>query len=145
MKSSSKTFIIVVVLALTTVAVFGYITWTTFGSAVWNKTLKTNPDLENGLVGHWTFDGPDTINNIVDKSGQGNTGYLDFGASGNTATTSTPGKIGQTMEFDGTDDYVNINDDNSLSSTDITLCAWIKGGGTNQIDLYKGSNSSNIE
>ena len=60
------------------------------------KTITTNPDLEDGLIGHWTFDGSDLIENAVDRSGSGNTGYLiNF-----TSTSTLPGKIGQALEFD---------------------------------------------
>ena len=53
-----------------------FFTQTTLGSTIINKLITTNPDLESGLVGHWTFDGPDLLENAADRSGQGNTGYL---------------------------------------------------------------------
>lgn len=71
-----------------------------------NKTITTNPDLENGLVGHWTFDGNiDTT--ITDSSGQGNNGSISGSA---TATMQAIGKIGQALEFDGSDDEIVIGD-----------------------------------
>ncbi len=36
------------------------------------------------------------------------------------------GKFGKALSFDGTDDYVEITNDPSLSPTDITISAWIK-------------------
>ncbi|MFC1721275.1 hypothetical protein ACFL0K_03425, partial [Patescibacteria group bacterium] len=38
---------------------------------------KKPQGLSDGLVGHWTFDGPDMVSNVADVSGQGNTGYLN--------------------------------------------------------------------
>jgi Laminin G domain. len=71
-------------------------------------TIKTpTSPLEQGLVGHWTFDGPDvdwasTTAEIKDRSGQGNHGDAQGGV--NTRSV-TPGPLGQGMEFDGVDDY----------------------------------------
>jgi hypothetical protein len=69
-----------------------------------NVTLKTNPTLETGLVGHWTFDGKDMISNVADVSGQGNHGALQ----GQTSTTTAIGVIGQALSFDGSNDYVDL-------------------------------------
>ncbi len=87
-----------------------------------NKTIATNPDLNSGLVGHWTFDGADMTLNVADSSGNGNTGYLN----GFTSTTTAIGAIGQALDFDGVDDYVNIGDSNSVDVTITTISAWIK-------------------
>src|SRR3989344_1467692 len=57
--------------------------------------------LTAGLVGHWTFDGNKMLTNVADSSGQGNNGSL----VGQAATTTVPGKVGQALQFDGTDDY----------------------------------------
>ena len=73
-----------------------------------SKTLQGRDSLTSGLVGWWTFDGPDTLTNIADKSGQGNNGSLILGASGNTSTTTTPGRVGQALLFDGINDYVTL-------------------------------------
>src|SRR3989338_1965645 len=55
----------------------------------------------SGLVGYWTFDeGAGTTAN--DSSGNNNTGTLTNGP------TWTTGKIGQALNFDGSDDYVKI-------------------------------------
>ena len=83
---------------------FGYFIYSALGGTTVNVTLKTNPDLESGLVGHWTFDGKDMISNVADVSGQGNHGALQ----GQTSTTTAIGVIGQALDFDGSDDYVNV-------------------------------------
>src|SRR3989344_588822 len=103
-----------VVLAFT---VLFYI-WSAFGSTSINLTLKTNPDLEDGLIAHWTFDGEDTINNVADKSGNNNVGYL----SGFTSTTTIPGRVGQALDFDGVDDYAS----STFSSTVKSIAFWAK-------------------
>lgn len=51
-----------------------------------NKTITTNTAIKDGLLGHWTFDGPDITTSIQDKSGQGNNGYWN---SENAATDIT--------------------------------------------------------
>src|SRR3989344_1396932 len=92
-----------------------------------STTIRTNPTLNTGLVGHWTFDGKDITTRIDDVSGNSNNGGLVLGASGNTATTTVPGRIGQAMAFDGTHDYVTLPNNASLNITGpITMSAWIK-------------------
>ena len=87
-----------------------------------NKSNATSPNLRNGLVGHWTFDGKDTSASVAyDKSGRGNNGTRNGG------TTLKSGKIGQAMRFDGTSGYVSALDNNSLDlSTRGTVSFWYK-------------------
>jgi len=84
--------------------------------------------MTDGLVGYWTFDGDDvkwsdTGTEIKDVSGNGNHGA----ASGLTASSVTPGKLGQGLQFNGTSDYVNI--DGILSYTNgisqMSVSMWI--------------------
>src|SRR3989338_5345117 len=84
--------------------------------------------LQEGLVGFWSFDGPDmsqSTNNVwaLDRSGQGNNGQLT-----NMATSSARkiGKIGQALDFDGVDDYVNVPDATSLDVDSFTISTWAK-------------------
>ncbi len=89
-------------------------------------TIATNPELENGLLGHWTFDGED-----VDIS-QPNAEIRDRSVTGahgnwlNHATTTAPGPIGQALSFDGVDDIIFIDSDvaNSITST-ASFCTWV--------------------
>ena len=60
-----------------------------------------------GLIGYWTLDGNDInwgSNTSSDRSGQGNIGTII-----NMSTTSSPatGKIGQTLNFDGNNDFIS--------------------------------------
>lgn len=83
----------------------------------------------NGLVGYWTFDGKNTdwsSNTTNDISGQANTGTMT-----NMSTTTSPvfGKIGQALNFDGVDDFVNLGTGTfgiPAGSTGITISAWVK-------------------
>ena len=79
--------------------------------------------LNNGLVGHWTFDGPKMLSNVADSSISGNTGYLVHSGSG---TTTTAGKLGQALSFDGVDDYVIVNNNAAFNSQSaMTWSFWI--------------------
>jgi len=74
--------------------------------------------LNTGLVGWWTFDGPKMLTNVADSSGQGNNGYLQ----GQTSTTTVPGKLGQALAFDGSNDYV----DRGTGPTSVnTIAFWV--------------------
>ncbi len=79
-----------------------------------------------GLVGYWTFDGKDMSNGrVLDKSGNNNHGNL---VSIATTTFYAPGRVGQGANFDGTDDYLLVNDSASLnmSTTNaFTLATWV--------------------
>jgi hypothetical protein len=91
----------------------------------------TAPSGGSGLVGQWTFDGPETLWNAAgttgtstDKSGNGNIGVL---TSMSRSTAQTTGKIGQGLLFDGVDDYVSVPDTNSLDmQSRWTVSVWIK-------------------
>jgi len=88
-----------------------------------NKTVSTNSNLSSGLVGHWTFDGPNMATNVADSSGQGNHGSL----IGQASTTTVPGRIGQGLYFDGLDDRVSLGSGAPLNiDNNFTIAAWIK-------------------
>ena len=91
------------------------------GKGILSGTVNP-PNLKNGLVGHWTFDGKDMRPNARDVSGQGNHGQL----AGFAATTTVPGKFGQALDFDGSDDYVTISDHTSLDqASSYSVGAWV--------------------
>ena len=72
------------------------------------------------LVGYWSFDeGSGEI--AKDGSGNGNDGTLENG------TAWTDGQSGYAVQFDGTDDCVNLGNAGSLSITDdFTFSMWVK-------------------
>ena len=79
--------------------------------------------ITDGLVGYWTFDGNDLSGvNAADVSGQGNHGVLTNGP------VPTIGRIGQALEFDGDDDFVNVSAATSIDdlNNELTIAAWIR-------------------
>ena len=115
--------VIALLLGASSLLAFFYADVRALAGTLINRTLATNPDLEDGLVGHWTFDGQDMDNGVEDRSGNGNTGVIN----GQTSTTTAPGTIGQALEFDGSDDYVDVGSDTALNLTsDLTIAAWVK-------------------
>jgi len=79
----------------------------------------------SSLVGHWTFDGIDmnwSTNKATDKSGNGKNGTMT-----NISTTTSPvkGKIGQALNFDGANDYVELGTGLDMNG-EMTISLWIK-------------------
>ena len=86
------------------------------------KERNASPDLDRGIVGHWTFD--ESKGSIArDVSGHGNHGSVKGGAKW------TKGIVGGALEFDGTDDFVVIPNESQFDITgSITVSAWIRLG-----------------
>ncbi len=78
--------------------------------------------LTDGLVGMWSFDGPDMADiTAYDRSGQGNDGTLTNGPD------RTFGKVGQALEFDGVDDYVLVGHSTDYKPVDeMTIAGWMR-------------------
>lgn len=86
----------------------------------------SNPVITSGLVGYWTMDGKDTnwtSNTMTDKSGRNNTGTMV-----NMSTTTSPvaGKVGQGLQFDGVNDYINITQAVLPTSGTTEIAFWVK-------------------
>ena len=77
------------------------------------------------LIGHWDMDDGTGSTIAADSSGTGNTGTL---TDMDPNTDWVTGKIGTgALDFDGTDDYVNVADSASLDVVDdFTIAAWVK-------------------
>ncbi len=106
-----------------------------------NTTITENDDLNSGLVGHWTFDGPDmnwasTTAEVTDVSGSSNHGN----ASGLTQSSVAAGKIGQAARFDGNDN-VNTGMSNLVGATSLSFATWVYTGS----DRFDGSYHSLID
>jgi len=81
-----------------------------------------NPDLKSGLVGHWTFDGRNLWENATDSSPTGANGKL----TNFTSTTTRAGKLGQALEFDGSNDYVDVGESTAFESAlPVSVAAWV--------------------
>jgi hypothetical protein len=83
-----------------------------------NATATVNT---SNLVGYWRFE-EGTGTDVSDSSGYGNDGTVSGAAW-------TSGRFGNALEFDGSNDYVDVHHDTlwDLKATDdITVNAWIK-------------------
>jgi uncharacterized spore protein YtfJ len=97
------------------------------GKAKISRSSGTPQNLVGSLYAYYPFDGKDVYTRVSDKSGNGNNAYLIAGAGTNTATTTTVGKIGQALDFDGTDDYTTTLTGISAGTASLTsYTAWIK-------------------
>jgi len=101
------------------------------GASHVNETITTNDDIERGLVGHWTFDGPDmawgsTTAEVLDSSSS--THSLSGDAVNIDRTSVVSGKIGQGLRFNGLSSYISIPDRSSLrpGNESFTMSAWAK-------------------
>src|SRR5690606_21636264 len=87
---------------------------------------------------------------VTDSSGQGNNGRSCPNAGG--ITTPSSGKFGNGPDFDGSNDFFSVADDDSLDITGaITLAAWVSpdtlGSGTSEnriIQKRGGSHTNNL-
>jgi type II secretory pathway pseudopilin PulG len=86
--------------------------------------LRTNAD-NGGIVGCWKLD-ETSGTTAADSSGNDNNGTL---VNMTPATDWVTGQIGGALDFDGTDDYVDLGTYSSLnfgSSGPFTVAAWVK-------------------
>jgi len=97
-------------------------------------TTPAAVDFYSGLVAQWDFSG-----NANDSSSNGNNGTVYGGA------TYVPSPIGQALNCDGVDDYVNMGNSGTLKpTTNITIAMWIKPGATQNkyADILGGHQNS---
>jgi hypothetical protein len=106
-------------------------------------------DWTSGLVGYWSFDGPNTILNSTtsDLSGNNNNGTLGSTTAADAADpTPVAGVSGQALSFDGVDDYVRVPDNDTLDlSTAGSIEYWIRYNsiaGSYQWILIKGDDGN---
>ncbi|HBI33903.1 MAG TPA: hypothetical protein DEA43_03600 [Candidatus Moranbacteria bacterium] len=108
------------------------------------QTDQPSPNLDAGLVGHWTFDGDDTSGNITkDVSGNANNGTIN-------SAIVTPAKLGQGMNFNNTSNYVEVANASSLQFSNgapITISVWVNPSQITSVGtfLVKGRDSNDLE
>ncbi len=93
--------------------------------------------IQSGLAGHWKLDSV-TGSTVYDFSGNDNDGVLNNGV---LQATSSVCWVGGCLDFDGTDDYVEVSDDNVLDVSSFTISLWIypKAWGSSQRFLHKNN------
>ena len=79
-----------------------------------------------GLVGYWSFN-EGTGTRAGDFSGRGNHGTVL--TNGGSLATWGNGKLGKALNFDATDDYVQVSSPSGIPTGDFTYSAWIYFGG----------------
>jgi prepilin-type N-terminal cleavage/methylation domain-containing protein len=89
------------------------------------KGLDFSNRIQNALgvdaVGAWSFETLGTGNVVFDSSGYGNNGTV-YGAT----LVAGMEQLGNALQFDGVDDYVDCGNNASLNITDeITISAWL--------------------
>ncbi len=83
--------------------------------------LTTPTGVDTSLKGYWSFNSEALSGTTAyDRSGAGNTGTLTNGP------TVTEGRVGQSLSFDGTDDYVTLGTTFDFSTASFTLTSWVK-------------------
>jgi len=156
----------ITIFILVTIAVFsgvGYVAALNgyFGS---NSPTKITPSTKtDALVGHWKFDEGGNAQIVQDSSASGNNGTRGTSDAEETAdptwrvATNTPSwaNLGSTLDFDGSDDYVRVPDDDSLSfnnnpttNTDnpFSVAGWVNMRETTNFRIVtKGSTGGNNE
>ena len=77
-----------------------------------------------GLLAYYPFDVPEntTVNKTYDYTGNDNDGTLYGGVSFNTTNCL----YGKCYAFDGSNDYINVNNKVDINSNQMTLSYWIK-------------------
>ena len=109
------------------------------GAISGTATLTVTSTL-SGLVGHWTFDaGSGTT--AVDSSGSGYTATLFNGV------TWVPGKIGNAISANNTNQYASTASINLSATSAVTVATWVNrtytSGGTNGDTLFEFSDNYN--
>jgi glucuronoarabinoxylan endo-1,4-beta-xylanase len=85
------------------------------------STTLNASTIGNGLIAYWSFD-ETSGTSVADRSGNGNTGSLNNGAS------FTSGKTNNGVNLNGSGSWVNIP--NKTISGNFTLAAWVNFSGT---------------
>lgn len=92
------------------------------------KDLNAPPTLNNGLVAYYPFNG-----NANDESGNGNNGTL-FGPA---FISDKNGKSNSALSFNGTSNYIKVNDNPSLRLSIGSFSFWISYTSTSKMNIFQ--------
>lgn len=123
------------------IAVFAGAYWYFKVYAGYKTSVSPTGSITSGLVGYWTFDGADVSGTTAyDRSGSGNNGTLTNGP------VATQGKVGQALDFDGTNDYVATTDYSFSNAQAFTMSVWFKADTVsgNQVIFSKATYEYNL-
>jgi len=98
----------------------------------------------SGLVSHWKFDETGDTNTAADSAGTNNGPLTNFPAD--ESANWVAGQLGNSLEFDGTNDYINLGNPASLQLTGgMTISAWVyldDFGSASRVISKNGSSSN---
>jgi hypothetical protein len=130
-----------------------YYAWAHRGAGQMRVWLPTNASLttpvplptSSELIGHWTLD-ETSGTAAADSSGKGMTGTLENGLSFNS--DSVGGQVGNALDFDGNNDYIDLPDGFNDFVKGCTVSLWVYPTAVQNwarfIDFGNGSTSDNI-
>lgn len=88
--------------------------------------------LSNNLVAHWKMNDTAATDVVVDERGNYNGTFTDATGTATAAAHTTAGRVNSALNFDGTDDYIEVADHADFSFGDgssdspFSISAWIK-------------------
>jgi hypothetical protein len=114
----------------------------TSSKKIFKVSASQNNKLTDGLIGMWSFNGPDISGTTVfDRSSQGNNGTLVNGP------VVTIGKVGQAIDLSGSTQRVFVGTQSSLDNNNtLTWTAWARAEGNpnnNYGPVFEKGNGSN--
>ena len=117
---------------------------------IYNRALSSNEvralyNFAPGPVAHYTFD-DGAGQSANDLSGNGNTGTLGSSGSSDSADpTWATGKFGKDLSFDGSNDYISVNNQTLGTSDQVTVTGWVKhqGKSSSSQDIFVKRTSLN--
>jgi len=105
--------------------------------------------INDGLVGYWRMDEANDNDTVIDYSGYGYNGTANSFAAGGGPVTNVSGSINFTdprsLDFDGTDDYVQTTSNDLQTLNEFTIALWFRADATNfaRMLLWQGDVAGN--
>lgn len=103
------------------------VVWLVVGLVFAVMSIGISRAAEKGLVGYWNFD-EEKGTTVKDSSGSGANGTIE-------GAKWVKGKVGNALEFDGVENYVEVEDNEKLNpSSAISIEFWIKPTASQDVD-----------